>query len=228
MILLVIAAWIGLTLAEKRAEHYGVSQVDLSNLTFSGLIAFIIAGRVSFALQNIPAFVKSPLGIFSINPDLFDAMGALVGALLVLIIYSQRNKLPFWSALDALTPFFAVLVIGSGLSHLAAGTAFGSPTDLPWAINLWNAERHPVQIYDTLASTLTFCLIWFKKPGTRPGMNFLIFSALTSLTQLFLTAFRGDGEFILNGLRQGQIIAWIVLAACFLFIETRLKQDKHG
>ena len=76
MILLLAAAWIGLSFAEKRAERHGLSKDDLNNITFYGLIAFVIGGRVSFVLQNISAFVKSPLGILSINPDLFDLFGA--------------------------------------------------------------------------------------------------------------------------------------------------------
>ncbi len=109
-----------------------------------------------FALANLSAFVQSPLSLFSINIDLFDPPGALVVALLVGFIYGYRQKLPLWGTLDALTPFFATLAVGLPLSHLAAGTAFGQPTDVPWGMDLWNAMRHPSQMYELLASLLTF------------------------------------------------------------------------
>jgi len=227
MILLLLAAWIGLSLAEKRAERHGISKDDLNNLAFYGLIAFIVGGRVSFALQNIPAFTKSPLGIFSINPDLFDAIGALAIAFITALVFGQRWKLSFWPSLDALTPLFAVLAVGLGLSHLAAGTAFGTPTDLPWAIDLWSASRHPTQIYDALASFLIFSLIWFKKHDPRPGLLFLTFTALTAGWNLFLQAFRGDSTLIFNGLKQEQVIAWVVLAICFVLLEIRMKQAQN-
>lgn len=223
MILLVLAVWIGLTLSEKRAERHGLNKDDLNNLTFYGLVAFIIGGRVSFALQNLPTFVKSPLGIFSINPDLFDPLGALAIAFIAALIYGQRKKISFWPSLDALMPFFAILAIGLGLSHLAAGTAFGLPTDLPWGIDLWSAHRHPTQIYETLAALLTFILIWFKKHDPRPGLLFLTFAALTAGSQLFIEAFRGDSVLIFNGIRQTQVIAWIVLALCFMGFEFLLR-----
>jgi phosphatidylglycerol:prolipoprotein diacylglycerol transferase len=222
MILLMLAAWVGLSLAEKRAERHGISKEDLNNLVFYGFIAFIIGGRVSFVLQNIFAFTKSPPGVFSINPDLFDPLGALAVAFITALIYGQRKKCSFWPSLDALTPFFAILAIGLGLSQLAAGTAFGRPTNLPWGIDLWNATRHPTQIYETLASFLTFILLWFKKHDPRPGILFLTFAALTAASQLFLQAFRGDSVLIFNGLRQTQVIAWVVLAIIFVLIETRL------
>ena len=224
MILLVIATWIGLSLAEKRAERNGISKEDLNNITFYGLIAFVIGGRISFVLQNIPAFIKSPLGIISINPDIFDPLGAVVIAFIAAFIYGQRRALSFWHALDALTPFFAMLSIGLGLSHLAAGTAFGKETTLPWGINLWNATRHPTQIYEILASLLTFILLWFKKHDPRSGILFLTFAALTAGSQLFIQAFRGDSVLILNGIRQSQVIAWGMLMITFALLENRLKE----
>jgi len=225
MILLFIATWIGLTVAEKRTERYGISKDDLNNITYYALIAFIIGGRLSFVLQNIPSFIKSPLGIISINPDIFDPLGALAVAFIVAFIYGQRRGLLLWNTLDALTPYFAILAIGIGLSHLAAGTAFGKETDLAWGIELWNATRHPTQIYETLASLLIFGLVWFQKQNPRPGILFLSYAALTSASALFIHAFRGDSTLIFNGLRQEQIIAWVVLAVCFVLFEHRLQKS---
>jgi phosphatidylglycerol:prolipoprotein diacylglycerol transferase len=141
-----------------------------------------------------------------------------------MLIYGQRHHLALWPALDALTPFLAIMAIGLGLSHLAAGTAFGIPTDVPWAVELWNAKRHPTQIYETLASLLTFCLLWFKKPGLQPGLDFLTFVAMTTGWQLLIGGFRSSNTLIFNGLHQDQVAAWAVLAACFILYEFRLKQ----
>lgn len=224
LILLFISTWIGLTLAEERTERYGVSKYDLNNITYYSLIAFIIGGRLSFVMQNMPAFTKSPLGIISINPDIFDPLGGLAAATLTAFIYGQWRGLLFWNTLDALTPIFAILAIGIGLSHLAAGTAFGKETNAVWGIDLWNATRHPTQIYETLASLLIFGLVWFQKQNPRPGILFLTYAALTAASQLFIQAFRGDSTLILNGLRQEQVIAWVALAVIFILFETQLKE----
>jgi phosphatidylglycerol:prolipoprotein diacylglycerol transferase len=221
MILLLLATWIGLNLAEKHTERHGVSKDDLNNITYYALIAFVIGGRLSFVLQNLPTFIKSPLGIISINPDIFDSFGGIAVAFIVAIIYGQRQKLQLWNALDALTPYFAILAIGIGLSHLAAGTSFGMETDAAWGIDLWNATRHPTQIYETLASLLIFGLVWFQKQNPRPGILFLTYAALASASALFIQAFRGDSTLIFNGLRQEQVIAWVVLAVCFVLFEYR-------
>ncbi|MDD2921295.1 MAG: prolipoprotein diacylglyceryl transferase [Anaerolineales bacterium] len=228
MILLIAAAWIGLSLAEKRAERHGVSKEDLNNITFYSLVALILGGRVFFVLQNLSAFVKSPLGIFSINPDLFEPTGAFAAAGVVALIYGQRRSLKFWSTLDALAPFFSILAIGLGLSHLASGAFFGKETALPFAIDLWNAARHPTQIYETLAALLTFGLVWRIEKNQPPGFLFLAFAALTALSQLVIQAFRADAAVIFNGVIQGQVVAWFALALCFVLFEFRFKQAQNG
>jgi phosphatidylglycerol:prolipoprotein diacylglycerol transferase len=220
---MVAALWIGLALAEKRSERHGVSKEVLNNIVFYSLFGYILGGRVLYALSNLSAFMKSPLSLFSLNLDLFDPLAALGTALIVGLIYGSRKKLPFWRTLDALTPLFAFLAIGLGLSHLAAGTAFGSPTDLPWGINLWNALRHPTQVYELIASLLIFGWVWLGKADPHPGLLFLTFAALTAGARLFLEAFRGDSTLIFGGLRLAQMVAWVALAAA-LFVRESIRR----
>lgn len=166
------------------------------------------------------------MNVFSINLDLFDPVGALLLAILVAFIYGQRQKLSWWPALDALTPLFATLAVGLSLSHLAAGTAFGKPTALPWAIELWNANRHPTQIYELAAALVILGILWFRKSTFHAGSDFLLWVALMAAARLVLEAFRGDSKLVLGGLRLAQIIAWMVLAAAIFVRELRLSREK--
>ncbi len=228
LILLVAAIWIGLALAEKRSERHGVSKDALNNLVFYSLFGYLLGGRILFALANYSAFANSPLNIFSLNIDLFDSTGGFVIAVLIGMIYGRKQNLSFWSTLDTLTPIFATLAIGLHLSHLAAGTAFGAPTTLPWGIELWNATRHPTQIYELIASLIIFALIWFRKSEVSPGALFLNFTALTAGARLFLEAFRGDSVLILGGFRLAQVVAWVVLATAIYFIQKVFQKTETG
>ncbi len=225
LILLIAAMWLGLTLAEKRSERHGISKDVLNNIVYYSILGYIIGGRVLFAASNLPAFTQSPLSLFSINIDLFDPLGALIAALLVGVIYGYRQNLPLWGTLDALTPFLATLAVGLALSHLAAGTAFGSPTTVAWGMDLWNATRHPSQMYELLASLLTFGLLWFPKRDLRPGILFLTFAALTAGSRLFLETFRGDSTLVFGGFRLAQIVAWVTLAVVLWVSELPSKAD---
>ncbi|HUE98617.1 MAG TPA: prolipoprotein diacylglyceryl transferase family protein [Anaerolineales bacterium] len=220
LILILAALWIGLALAEKRAERHNISKDSLNNIVYYGLFGYIFGGRILYALSNFSVFAQSPLSLFSLNLDLFDPLSGLIVAIIVGSAYGSRQNLPLWSALDALTPLFATLAIGLSLSHLAAGTAFGSQTDLPWGIELWNATRHPTQVYELIASIFIFGLLWFRKTDSRTGVGFLLFAALTAGARLFLEAFRGDSTLVFGGLRLEQIIAWIGLAVVLFASES--------
>jgi phosphatidylglycerol:prolipoprotein diacylglycerol transferase len=219
LILIVAAIWSGLFLAEKRSERYGISIKDLNNITFFPLIGYIIGGRILFALENLSAFTQDLSSLISLNLDLFDPIGGTAIAIIVALIYGQRQKMSLWPTLDALTPLFAVFFLGLGLAHLASGSAFGKETSLPWGMELWGATRHPSQIYEILASLLILGLLWFQKADTRPGFHFLTFTALTSGVRLFLEAFRGDSTLIFGGLRAAQMAAWFVLALSLFLLD---------
>lgn len=219
LILIVAAAWLGLSLAEKRAARYNVNAEALNNLIFASLLAYILGGRLFFAAEHLSAFTQSPLSLVSLNITLFDSWGALAAAIITGLIYGQRKRLSLWSALDALTLFFAALAVGIGFSHLASGTAFGQETSLPWAINLWGATRHPTQIYEIAASLLTLSLLWSRKTDSKPGSDFLLFLALTAVSRLVIESFRGDSALIFGNLRAAQLAAWIILALALAALE---------
>jgi len=219
LILVLAAAWLGLTLSEKRADRHGLNPNELNNLLFAALLAYIVGGRLFYAAEHLNAFIKSPFSLVSINITLFDIWGALVAAFITGFVYSQRRRMSLLPSLDALTPFFATLAVGIGFSHLATGAAFGQETTLPWGINLWSATRHPTQIYEIIASLLTLGLLWFRKADSKPGSDFLFFVALTSASQVLISGFRGDSTLILGGLRAEQIAAWVILLVSLIGIE---------
>lgn len=227
ILLLAAALWIGLALAEKRSDRHGVSKDALNNLVFYSLLGYLLGGRILFALANYSAFADSPLNIFSLNIDLFDSIGGTIVGILSGVIYGRRQNLSLWNTLDALVPIFAFTVIGLHLSHLASGTAFGSPTTLPWGIDLWNAMRHPTQIYELFASLIIFGVIWFRSSAPSPGALFLSFIALTAGARLFLEAFRGDSILIFGGFRLAQITAWAVLTIVFMAGERIWRNSKR-
>jgi phosphatidylglycerol:prolipoprotein diacylglycerol transferase len=227
LILLVIALWFGWWLAEKIAKREGkVNEAAFSNLTFYGLLAFVLGGRVLYALGNFDIFSRSPLSIFSPNPQLFDPFLGGAAAIVTMLAYGQRNKLPFWPTLDALTPLLAALMLGLGAAHLADGSAFGKETSLPWGVDVNGVTRHPSQIYEIALAFFILNLIGTRGPLPRAGAQFLTFLAWTSAARLFLEAFRGDSALVFGSLRLGQILAWVVLAVA-LFALNRL-QSKLG
>ena len=212
-LILLLGTWIGLTLAERLAPRFNVESKTLSDIIFVALVAGIIGARLSYAAQSIQAFLENPLSLVSLTPGMFDPLGGFVIAAAAAFFYGKRKKLPLGPTLDALTPFLAVLVIALGFSHLSSGDAFGTPTDLPWGIFLWKAQRHPTQIYEILAGIMSLGFVWTQagKSSKGEGRTFAAFTAFNAGAQLFIHGFRGDSTIIANGFRLEQVIALVIL-----------------
>jgi phosphatidylglycerol---prolipoprotein diacylglyceryl transferase len=214
-LILLVGLWLGASLAERHASRHGVDPGKLNNLIFLALIAGVVGGRLLYVLQHPQAFASSPISILSLNPGLFDLTGALAVAGLSALVYGSRAGMAFWPTLDCLTSLIAVLAVALAFANLALGEGFGAPSDVPWAIYLWGADRHPTQVYEMLAALLILAFIWpvFKQDlFNRPGTRFLYFLALSAAARLFLEAFRGDSTLLAGGVRSAQVAGWFVLA----------------
>jgi len=226
-LIIIIGIWLGLSLAERLTNS--IKPSILYNLVLFSVLFGILGARIGYVLEFPSAFSDNPLNIISLNLALFNLFAGIGFGLIVAIIYGQKKQLPFWGTLDALTPLFAVFMIALSISNLASGNAFGSPTDLPWGIDLWGSHRHPTQVYEIILSTIILGLIFaliIKKQNKTDGVIFLVFLASTTTARIFTEAFRGDSTLILNGLKSAQLIAWFILAISLWILGKRLSEKK--
>ena len=227
-LILLFGLWSGLYLSEKFAIKKDLDPGILYHLVFWGLISALVGARLGYMVEYPQAFIASPLSIISINPALFNWWAGAACGVIFLLWYGQRNNLDFWVTLDLLTPAFATLSIFLGVSHLASGSAFGSPTGLPWAIELWGERRHPTQIYEIISSGIilgiVFKLMNLKTPLPKGGL-FLCYLVLTSGSALFLEAFRGDSQMV-GDFRLVQLVAWSSLAVSLWLLGKRMVPNK--
>jgi phosphatidylglycerol:prolipoprotein diacylglycerol transferase len=229
VLLLILGFFLGLTLSERFARKCGENPDTLTNLVLLAVLAGLVTARLFFAVTHIALFQKNLAGLISVDPGLLDPWGAFAGASLAALIYGQRKRIGFWTSLDRMTPFLAVLAIFVGLAHVASGQAFGSPTSLPWAITLWGAKRHPSQIYETIGAIAILVLLWRQNSSVGvPGTLFLKFAALSSGLFVFLSAFRGDSRLILGSFRQDQLLALALLGLTLLFLDIKSRSRKDS
>jgi len=230
-LLLLIGLWLGLSLAERFSPHREIQPNVLFNLVFIGLIAGIVGARFAYVFRFPEIFTNNPISVLSLNPGLLDPLAGSLSAIFLALIYIQRKSLPFWSAMDVLTPIIAVLGVAIGLSHLASGSQFGRLTDLPWGIDLWGAKRHPTQFYETLSAGIILAIFWPLRDPWKialPGKYFLSFMALSASATIFLQAFHADSTVTSNGFRIVQIISWLILALSLITLLRFIKINNQS
>lgn len=232
-LLLLAGIWIGLELTDKHARRFGANPSAVSSMILAAMVAGIIGARLGYAARAPEAFLRSPLSLLSLTPQMFDVTGGLVAAILAALLYMRIIKMAFWPSLDAVVSLLAVMAVALGLAHLASGLAFGAPADLPWSIELWGERRHPSQIYETLAALVIAAAVWPRPLSgairstwrKTPGMRFWLFIALSAFGRLVLESFRGDSTLWLNTFRAAQAAAWLLLAISLWQVGLRLAVD---
>lgn len=225
-VILLASLWLGLQLTESRAARRGGNSEVLGNLVLFALLFGLLGARLGYVLRYPQAFIQHPGSLFSINAGLLDPGAGAAAAALTALVMAQRHQLPWWPTLDALTPLFASLALGLALSHFSSGQAYGTPAQLPWAIDLWGASRHPSQLYEALAALLILIILLRpSKPPAPDGMLFIDFVVYSATARLFLEAFRAESHLLANGWRLEQVLAWLVLAAALWLRQARLH---HG
>ncbi len=203
---LVLGVFLGASLAEKEAKKLRLKAELVNNLIYYGFFATIVGARLAYALKYLDAYLSDPLALFALSTTTLAINEGLLIGFGVSILYGIRKKLTLRPTLDGLAPGLAAFMIFLALSHFFAGTAYGSPTKMPWAIHLWDEYRHPTQIYELLAAILIFSLAYKHAFGNRtPGMNFILTVALFAGSRIFLEAFRGD-SFVFAGPFSGALV----------------------
>ncbi len=215
-LILLLGLWVGLEISERGARRINVRPDDLYNLVFTAFLGGIVGGRVAYIVRFAEGFMASPASVFSLNPGLLYPAGGLAVAFFAAFIFTQRKKLSWLTMLDGLAPLFAVFLTALAVANLASGDGFGQASDLPWAMELWGARRHPSQVYEIAAGLIVLAVVWprvysFGQPPA--GVRFAQAAALAGLSRLILEAFRGDSATLPNGWRIAQIAAWLVLGA---------------
>jgi len=228
-LLLLLGLWLGLSLAERYSPRHVVSATQIYTIALVALFSAVISARAIYVFRNLTIFMDSPGGIFSLNKDLLDPWGGILGAGLCILYFTRRYKLNVWSLLDALTPILAVLIIAVHLSNLASGAGFGMPSEMPWAIYLLGEWRHPTQIYEFIAAGIILAILWpgrLRTLNSTKGLYALCFIAASAGSRLFFEAFHGDSTIIIGGFRREQVISWLILAITLWFISHRIQQSK--
>jgi prolipoprotein diacylglyceryltransferase len=221
LLILLIGVWLGISLSEKQASKASLPEADIGNLLLVTLGTLVAGARLVFVIQNLPRYLDAPLGILLPNPDTLALLEGSVLAVIAAIVYGQRKNLPMWETLDVLIPGMILFLMAAAGKDLASGAAYGTPADLPWAIDLWGMKRHPVQAYEFLIDAVFLVMILRLGVSGKPGTRFFLGTALLAGGRLFVEGFRAEAFVIGNGWRVAQIVMLVVLLGALVMLRKR-------
>lgn len=215
-ITLLVAYWFAAEASERSAKRLGLPGDAVYNIAFIGGIAGVIGARLGYVIEFWSAYQNDLGAIFALNLNTLSPLaGGLTGAL-VAYLYARRKGMANRKLVDALTSGFIIFTAGMALADLASGDGYGSPSSLPWAIELWGEPRHPTQIYELIA-VIAIGFVVLRSSLPFDGARFGLFVALYAAARLIIGVFRGD-SLVIDGVRVDQVWSLIALVIALIVL----------
>lgn len=227
-----------------RFRPAGLTDEEFWELMFGLAVGVIVGGLVlyCFAYGNGLASNLRTLFVRRRNPG-GSFFGSLLGAAVVLLVFSRARGKSFARLADPLGPASLLGLSVMRVGCLLHGCCHGRPTDLPWGIvftdprcnvrNAWlGRPLHPTQVYEAAGSLLIALLVHRVflrrvRDGRAPeGSAFAWSAGLYAVMRFGLDFLRGGDAGLLTplGLTTSQLLSLAVLAA--IAAVTRLRTYK--
>jgi phosphatidylglycerol:prolipoprotein diacylglycerol transferase len=239
-VLAALAIVAGLLLGLRTAKQQGLDPNKIWTVGVLALFAGAVVAKGVATLMHWQAFRENPLQLMSMTALGGSGQGyvGLATGLLVVLIFSWRQKLPVRGVLDALSAPLLVALSIESIGCLLAGSAFGVPTHAPWGIKygsvyalVWwgtpmGISLAPVQIWTAIADALLAVLVyWMGSWGLRTGRVAGMAMFGGAIVHFLLQFWRGDVTslaFTGGLLTETQLACMLLLAgAAWLWWEPR-------
>ena len=181
------------------------------------IIGIIIGGRLGYVIiYNFKYYINNPLEILMIWNGGMSFHGALIGIIIVTIIFCKnRDSSPFYF-LDLVAVTAPIGIFLGRISNFINSELFGRETDVIWSvkfIKIDSLNRHPSQLYEAFLEGILLFLILnylYKTLSRQNGLISSIFLILYSLFR-FLVEFTREPDpqlgFIIFNFTMGQVIS---------------------
>lgn len=216
---------IGILLSRKLAKRQGLNPDTAYDIIIFALPAGIVGARLYYVLFNLPYYLDYPREIFKIWHGGLAIHGGLILGVFVGYIYTKYKNIDFLMWADVAGPGVAIAQAIGRWGNYVNEEAYGYVTDLPWAIYVDGAYRHPTFFYESLWNIiLTVLLIYAThKLYEYKGQIITSYAIGYSVGRFWIEALRTD-SLMLGSFRVAQLIS-VAIIIISIFAKRFLKEN---
>lgn len=216
-ICIIIGILLAMRIGSKRFIALGGNLEDVGNVAVYAVPAGVIGGRIYHVITDNQIYFgpdgKGWAAAFRIWDGGLGIWGAIALGYLASLYACKKYKINFPNFADALAPGIAVAQAVGRFGNYFNQELFGSPTDLPWALEIDFVHRpdgyenfatfHPTFLYESLwCLAVAAVLVWaHQKFELVKGQVFALYVALYCAGRVWIEALRIDEANHILGLR---------------------------
>ena len=252
-IIIVTAALIGGFIATREARRRGENTERIWDALIWIVIAGIIGARLYHVLstpagcaENVPFcgfpwYRNHPIdAIIGITQGGLGIFGAIIGGLIVVLIYVRHYKLSLARYLDIAAPALLIAQAIGRWGNFVNQELYGPPTDLPWGLAIDAPHRygdfadltkypvdvtrfHPLFLYESVINVIGFIvlvLVARKWRRLKEGDLILLYMLWYGVNRIIVESMRPDAWTLAGGLPTAQLISigMVVVAIVALIV----------
>jgi len=241
-IVLAIAFVVGLISATKIAKkmYNDPKAADVvCDSSIWTLFAGIIGARLYFVLLSFSYYSKNLDEIFYLQQGGLSIHGAIIGGLIGGGLFCVVKKIDFLKYADVYALGLPIAQAIGRWGNFFNSEAFGSPTNLPWAIFIPKNNRplgysefeyfHPTFLYESLWNIFIFLVLYFvlrKVFSDKKGALFFSYLILYSIGRILIEFIRIDSVLNIMGIPIAVWVCVLTIIISIVFLIKILNQKK--
>lgn len=213
----------------RRSKTFGLTDDNILDMLFVAVPSSIVCARLYYCIFNWEQYVSDPIQILYIWEGGIAIYGAVIGAVVSVLIFCKIKKMPFgpYGDVGALGLLIGQMIgrWGNFINREAHGEVYDG--FLKMGIDSGKGDivfYHPTFLYESAWNLLGFIMLHFySKRRKFDGEVFLLYVAWYGLGRMWVEGLRTDSLYLFgSGIRVSQLLAAVsALAAIILHIYIR-------
>ncbi|MDO4280722.1 MAG: prolipoprotein diacylglyceryl transferase [Peptococcaceae bacterium] len=227
-ILIAAAFLIGVWGIVRQARRQGINEDDLFNILIACIICAVVGARLYYVLFEWGYYRENPSEIIAVWHGGLAVHGGLLGGLLALVCGTAIYRMRLWQLMDIFAPF---VILGQSIGrwgNFFNQEAYGyevSKSQVPWAMYIDGAYRHPTFLYESLWDFIGFVILILlsKSNKLKEGDIALLYFIYYSVGRFVIEGFRTD-SLMLGPLRIAQVMSLVLIGLSVIIALIRRKK----
>lgn len=230
----------GARLLMPASRARGVRDELVHTMLFRAVIGALVGARLAYVVNHLGDYTDQPLEALKVWEGGISLLGGIAGAILAAIPVMRRERLRFWSLMDAAAPGLALGILVGRVGDLMVGDHLGKPTDFVLGFRCTGADSaspcaapigqgvHLPALYDLVSvSVLLGVLLVLRRRQWWDGLLILVFAAWYGTGRIVEDFFRIDVTHG-TGLTGSQWASLVVVLASLWVLLVRRRTPAWG
>ena len=211
-LLICISITLGIVLAYVECIRHRIDPDHILTIAIFAIPAALIGSRLYYVIFNWDYFSVNLGDIAAIWQGGLAIHGGVIGGIFAGYFVVRKYNLDFWKMADICIPGVALGQAIGRWGNYFNQEAYGYVTDLPWAMYIAGAYRHPTFLYESLWCVLIFAYLMYRRyqPKIRQGELFASYIILYSIGRIVIESFRTD-SLMIGSMMTAQVISGILI-----------------